>query len=46
MHSTLCRAFAEPEVKCQQGAFLWRLEPEQSLDGMPKVIVQGRELPD
>lgn len=46
MHSTLCRAFTTPEVKCPQSAFLWRHEPEQNVAGMPKIIVQSHELPN
>ncbi|MCX6340685.1 MAG: type I-E CRISPR-associated protein Cas6/Cse3/CasE [Candidatus Aureabacteria bacterium] len=46
MHSTLCRAFSTPEAKCAPGAFLWRLEPELSSDGMPKIIVQSRKIPE
>ncbi|MFH1259969.1 MAG: type I-E CRISPR-associated protein Cas6/Cse3/CasE [Elusimicrobiota bacterium] len=46
MHSTLCRAFSAPDAKCSQGAFLWRLEPERRSDGMPKIVIQSRELPD
>jgi CRISPR system Cascade subunit CasE len=47
MHSTLCRAFAPAEKKCPEGAFLWRLEPEQTNHGaMAQVIIQSRELPD
>jgi CRISPR system Cascade subunit CasE len=46
MHSTLCRAFSAPDAKCPQGSFLWRLEPERSSDGMSKIVIQSRELPD
>ncbi|MGB7567823.1 MAG: type I-E CRISPR-associated protein Cas6/Cse3/CasE [Chitinivibrionales bacterium] len=47
MHSTLCRAFAPPEKKCPEGAFLWRLEPERGENGlMAKVIVQSKDLPE
>jgi CRISPR system Cascade subunit CasE len=46
MHSTLCRAFTVSETKCPQGAFLWRLEPERSVDDFSKVIVQSQQLPD
>lgn len=46
LHSTLCRAFAEPDRKCAQGEFLWRLEPETDSGGCPRVLVQSRSLPD
>jgi CRISPR system Cascade subunit CasE len=46
MHSTLCRAFADSEIKCPPGTFLWRLEPESCLDGKPVLIVQSRILPE
>ena len=36
MHATLCRAFSEPEQKCPEGAFLWRLEPENDSEGCPE----------
>ena len=45
LHSTLCRAFAEPDRKCAQGEFLWRLEPETNSAGCPRVLVQSRSLP-
>ena len=32
--------------KCPEGEFLWRLEPETGPGGCPRVIVQGRSLPD
>ncbi len=46
LHSTLCRAFSEPDRKCPQGEFLWRLEPETDSDGCPRILVQSRFLPD
>lgn len=46
LHSTLCRAFSEPERKCAEGEFLWRLEPEMDTSGYPRVLVQSRSLPD
>ena len=46
LHSTLCRAFSPPEVKCPQSAFLWRLEPETDVLGRPRILVQSRALPD
>ncbi|MDZ7619262.1 MAG: type I-E CRISPR-associated protein Cas6/Cse3/CasE [Patescibacteria group bacterium] len=42
LHSTLCRAFCDPEQKCPPGQFLWRLEPETDACGSPRVLVQGR----
>lgn len=46
LHSTLCRAFCEPDSKCPKGAFLWRLEPETDPAGHPRILVQSRTLPD
>ena len=46
LHSTLCRAFSEPERKCPPNEFLWRLEPEVDPSGCPRVLVQSRSLPD
>jgi CRISPR system Cascade subunit CasE len=46
LHSTLCRAFSEPDRKCPEGEFLWRLEPETDSNGCPRVLVQSRSLPD
>lgn len=46
LHSTLCRAFSVPEIKCPEGEFLWRLEPETDHDGFPRILVQSRTLPD
>lgn len=46
LHSTLCRAFSPPEIKCPQGAFLWRLEPETNSLGYPRVLVQSSKEPD
>jgi CRISPR system Cascade subunit CasE len=46
LHSTLCRAFREPDQKCSAGEFLWRLEPETGTNGYPRVLVQSRSLPD
>lgn len=45
MHSTLCRAFTLPDIKCPQGAFLWRLESELSKEGYPKLMVQSSKQP-
>lgn len=46
MHSTLCRAFCEPDRKCPKGKFLWRLEPETDNGGFLRVLIQSRSLPD
>ncbi|MBP9199805.1 MAG: type I-E CRISPR-associated protein Cas6/Cse3/CasE [Gemmatimonadales bacterium] len=46
MHSTLCRAFCLPDERCPEGAFLWRLEPEAGLDGLPRLLIQSRSQPD
>lgn len=44
-HSTLCRAFSEPDQKCPEGEFLWRLEPETDPTGCPRILVQSRAIP-
>lgn len=46
LHSTLCRAFCEPDRKCPEGEFLWRLEPETDPTGYPRILVQSRTMPD
>lgn len=46
LHSTLCRAFSEPDRKCPAGEFLWRIEPETAPDGWPRILVQSRSMPD
>lgn len=46
LHATLCRAFSPPERKCPEGEILWRLEPETSSDGCPRVLVQSPTIPD
>jgi CRISPR system Cascade subunit CasE len=46
LHSTLCRAFCEPDRKCPEGEFLWRLEPETDSAGCPRILVQSRKIPD
>ncbi|MDB6079783.1 MAG: CRISPR-associated protein Cse3 family, partial [Akkermansiaceae bacterium] len=46
MHSTLCRAFSTPSLKCPEGEFLWRLEPETGPGNLPRLLVQSRSLPD
>ena len=46
LHSTLCRAFSEPDKKCSSGEFQWRLEPETDNAGKPRILVQSRSLPD
>lgn len=45
LHSTLCRAFCEPDRKCPEGEFLWRLEPETDAAGLPRILVQSRSMP-
>lgn len=45
LHSTLCRAFSEPEHPCPENAFLWRLEPERDPVGHPRILVQSRNQP-
>lgn len=46
LHSTLCRAFSTPNKKCPEGEFLWRLEPETDPAGCPRILVQGKSVPD
>lgn len=46
LHSTLCRAFCVPDQKCPEGEILWRLESENSLTGLPRILVQSRSIPD
>jgi len=46
LHSTVCRAFCEPNRKCPEGEFLWRLEPETDPTGYPRILVQSRSIPD
>jgi CRISPR system Cascade subunit CasE len=46
LHSTLCRAFCEPDRKCPEGEILWRLEPETDSTGSPRILVQSRTMPD
>jgi CRISPR system Cascade subunit CasE len=46
LHSTLCRAFSVPDIKCPEGEFLWRLEPETSMAGCPRILVQSRTMPN
>lgn len=47
LHSTLCRVFCEPDKKCPEGEFLWRMEPEtDSATGCPRILVQSRTMPD
>jgi len=45
LHSTLCRAFCEPDRKCPEGEILWRLEPETDPAGYPRVLVQSQSMP-
>ena len=46
LHSTLCRAFCEPNKRCPEGEILWRLEPETDPAGHPRILVQSRSMPD
>ncbi len=46
LHSTLCRAFCEPDRKCPESEFLWRLEPETDSAGRPRILLQSRTIPD
>ena len=46
LHSTLCRAFCEPDKKCPEGEILWRLEPETNPTECPRILVQSRTIPD
>lgn len=46
LHSTLCRAFNKPDIKCPPGEYLWRLEPEVDQTDHPRILVQSRSLPD
>lgn len=46
LHSTLCRAFCEPDKKCPEGEVLWRLEPEADSTGSPRILVQSRTAPN
>jgi len=46
LHSTLCRAFSAPDIKCPEGEFLWRLEPEADVRGYPRLLVQSRSAPE
>ena len=46
LHSTLCRAFSEPDRKCPEGKFLWRLEPETDPTGCPRILVQSCTIPN
>ena len=46
LHSTLCRAFCEPDRKCSEGEFLWRIEPETDPTGRPRILVQSRRIPN
>lgn len=46
LHSTLCRAFCEPDRTCPEGEILWRLEPETDPTGNPRILVQSRSIPD
>ena len=46
LHSTLCRAFSEPDRKCPEGEFLWRLETDTDPAGCPRILVQSRTIAD
>jgi len=46
LHATMCRAFSPPGSKCPEGEFLWRLEPETSPAGQPRILVQSRARAD
>jgi CRISPR system Cascade subunit CasE len=46
LHSSLCRAFSKPDIKCPVGEFLWRIEPETDSTGYPCILVQSRSVPD
>lgn len=46
LHCTLCRAVSEPDKKCPEGEFLWRLEPETDSSGNPRVLLQSRKVAD
>lgn len=46
LHSTLCRAFCEPNAKCPEGEFLWRLESHTDSERYPHVLVQSRAIPN
>lgn len=46
LHSTLCRAFSTPNIKCPKGEFLWRIEPETHSSGCAQILVQSRKKPD
>ncbi len=46
LHATLCRAFSEPDRKCPQSEFLWRLEPEMAAARYPCLLVQSQHIPE
>ena len=46
LHSTMCRAFCEPDRKCPEGEILWRLELETDPTGCLRILVQSRSTPD
>lgn len=46
LHSTLCRAFSTPDMKCPPGTFLWRLEPETNTVGFPRIVLQSEREPN
>ena len=46
LHSTLCRAFSVPEIKCPPGSLLWRAEPAAHPIRPPVILVQSRAVGD
>ena len=42
LHSTLCRAFCDPDRKCPEGEILWRLELDADSTGCSRILVQSR----
>ncbi|MES2355657.1 MAG: type I-E CRISPR-associated protein Cas6/Cse3/CasE [Pseudomonadota bacterium] len=46
LHSTLCRAFSEPDKKCPEGMFMWRLERDSDPAKWPHILVQSRAIPN
>lgn len=46
LHSTLCRAFSDPSIKCPPGEILWRAEPSSHPSRLPIVLVQSRSIGD
>jgi CRISPR system Cascade subunit CasE len=46
LHRTLCRAFSTPDKKCAEGELLWRIEPQGSVTGSPRILVQSKAVPN